>query len=940
LDYIRINIAFTELEMKKTQWIWCTQNSVFDYNQTVVFRKEFMLEEIRPSSLRITADSWYRVFINGKWVHDGPAKAYPEHYLYDVHDVGNLLKKGKNIIDVVVRYYGIGTFHQIPQQAGFWAELDLNGSVIRTDSTWHASPSSAWTQWVPKISIQMEPVEEYDARFENGLDWQLATAVKRPGKLAPRPVGLLTKTSRRFKSLYSATVVRRTEAQITVPVTQIVHPGVIEAHGTVTRPVILTSVLTVRKKKQFDLNPGFKRDDFINQGAETWMVAVDGRILNSGEVTLSPGAHQFFFACASFTGHQKDLSFPYLNLTGGHWGEWKVAVLAEFIFCDTDRQWVTFPNRKIQQFYAAYLKKIKQLAAVCTTEEKTARILKNSFRDLPARQIFMTDFAAEFAGRCPIGSANHLFDGKTVNPSPTGDVELCFDMGEQVCGYFDFTIKADDGVIIDFNAIEYIRDDGVLQHVHSYNRNGLRYIAKSGINRFISLKRRSVRYLFVTLHNQKTPVEIRKVNVIESVAPVNATGSFSCNDPVLNRIWKISERTLRLCMEDTFTDCPLYEQTLWVGDARNEALYAFTAYGNSDVSARSLELGAQSLERFPIVGCQVPSSWDCILPAWSFLWGMHVWEHYFYSGDIRTLRKLWPAVQRNIDGALGMLNDDGLFSSTFWNLIEWAPIDQNHTTVLYNSMLLIGALRAAGNCAAVLDDCRAGKRMTTARQRLVRAINKTWNARKGAYPDSIYENGNPSPQTCQHTSIFAVMFDTVPLAALEKLRRNLLNPPDSMTKVGSPFAMQFLYEALEKLGEPDAILKSIRAGFQPMVAAGASTVWETFAGSTCSPKGFPTRSHCHAWSSSPIVFLNRIVLGIRQLEPGGKVFEISPWINGLNWARGATAVPCGSVSVEWRKIKDNILKVIIKAPAGVKTEFKANSSHNGLKLQIEKRGGV
>ncbi len=914
--------------MKKSKWIWCAQNNVHEYNQTVLFKKEFEVVDAECGELKITADSWYRVSINGKWVHDGPGRAYPDHFQYDTHDVGRLLKKGKNRIEVVVRYFGVGTFHQIPQQAGLRVQLVAGDAAVGTDETWLASPSFAWLQWTPKISIQMEPVEEYDARLANVVDWQPAVEVERAGKITPREVGLLTKKPCRPKALHSAMLVKRTEPQFTVPVAQIAHPGLIEANGTTTRPVVLAGTFKVRAKRQFDFSEKGRKEDFANPDSKNWTVAVNGRVLKSGKVTLPPGSHRVLFFCTSFMGHQKDLAFPWLDLTGGQWSDWQVAVLDEFVLADNDRLWFAFPNKEVETLRKAYVSAIETLA-------KSGELPENSLRNVPIEQVFMQDFSAEFAAREPVGSAARQFDGKTVKPSAKGDVELCFDLGGQVCGYFDFSIRADADVVVDFNAIEHIRRDGVLQHVHAYNRNGLRYVTKKGVNRFTSLKRRSGRYLFVTLRNQKTPVEIKSLRVIESTAPVDAVGSFACSDPMLNRVWSMSERTLQLCMEDTFTDCPLYEQTLWIGDARNEALYAFTAYGNFDVSARSLELGAQSLEQFPIVGCQVPSSWDCILPAWSFLWGMHVWEHYFYSADRRLLKKLWPAVQQNVDGALGLLNEAGLFSGKFWNLIEWAPIDEAQPTVLHNNMLLVGALRAAENCAEVLKDAAAIKRLSAARKKLIRAIQKTWNDADGAYPDSIRESGTPSPKICQHTSMFPVMFDMVPRGKKEVLRQNLLNPPEKMTTVSAPFAMQFMYEALEELGEFDAVLDSMRDGFQPMVDAGADTVWETFEGSTCSPKGFPTRSHCHAWSSSPVYFLNRIVLGIRQTAPGGRAFDVSPWVTGLKNASGATATPKGPVSVNW-KISGKTLRIRMNAPAGVKTTFKPNASQDGLEVILEK----
>jgi len=901
-------------QIRQPAWIWCAQNDPAEYNQTGWFRKEVDLKETGAATLRITADSWYRLFINGKWIHDGPGRAYPDHLQYDTHTVS--LKKGKNRIEVIARYFGIGTFHQIPQQAGLWAQIKTVEGVVGTDESWLASPSCAWRQWVPKVSIQMEPVEEYDARLEKVLDWQPAVVVPRTGRLSPRQVGLLTQKPLRITSLHSSAVVKRMAPQSTVPVAQLAHPGLVEANGTVTRPVVLAGTLSVPRTQQF----AFCSND--------WKVATGGLLLKTGKVTLTAGTHTILFFCSSFTGHQKDLPFLWLNLKGARWIRWQLGVLDEFLMAGYDRLWFSFPNQQIETLRAGWMKKIEELA-------KAGELPAESLRPLPLEQIFLPDASAEFAAREPIGSAARLFDGTVVQPSRNGDVELCFDFGGQVCGYFDFTIKAEEGVIIDLNAIEFIREDGVLQHVHKWNRNGMRYVTKKGVNRFTSLKRRSGRYLFVTLRNQKTPVEIKNLRIIESTAPVEPVGSFSCSDPMLNRVWKMSERTLQLCMEDTFTDCPLFEQTLWIGDARNEALYAFAAYANFDVSERSLEIGAQSLEQFPIVGCQVPSSWDCILPAWSFLWGIHVWEHYFYSADRKLLRKLWHAVQQNIDGALGMLNQKGLFTGKFWNLIEWAPIDEAQPTVLHNNMLLVGALRAAENCAEILNDSVTQKRLVAARKKLIRAIQKTWNEQKNSYPDSLRENGKPSPKICQHTSMFPVMFDMVPRGKKEILRQNLLNPPEEMTTVSAPFAMQFMYEALEKMGEFDALLNSIRTGFQPMVDAGADTVWETFAGSTCSPKGFPTRSHCHAWSSSPIYFLNRIVLGIRQTASGGKAFEISPWTGDLKKAGGATATPKGPVSVKWQ-IKGQTLRIKISAPAGVKTIFKPNASHDGMDVILEK----
>ena len=154
--------------------------------------------------------------------------------------------------------------------------------------------------------------------------------------------------------------------------------------------------------------------------------------------------------------------------------------------------------------------------------------------NLPQEQVFMHDPAAEFYKREEVGTTPRVVRDGIIHPSRRGDVELCYDFGEQTCGYFEFSIKAEAGVIVDLNAVEYITPDGTIQHTLPFNRNGLRYITKQGVNRFTSLKRRAGQYLFVTLRNQKAPVEIKSVRIIESTAPVKPVEAFKSSDPALN----------------------------------------------------------------------------------------------------------------------------------------------------------------------------------------------------------------------------------------------------------------------------------------------------------------------------------------------------------------------------------------------------------------------
>ena len=141
-------------------WIWPADSDGRGFNLCSVFRRDFRLESA-PASARIliTADSYYRLKINGQWIGDGPARAYPEHYQYDIYDISCYLRPGLNLVEATVRYYGCGTFHQIPQRGGFLAQIELTGpgQTIVTDGSWLAARMPQWVENTVKSSIQQAP---------------------------------------------------------------------------------------------------------------------------------------------------------------------------------------------------------------------------------------------------------------------------------------------------------------------------------------------------------------------------------------------------------------------------------------------------------------------------------------------------------------------------------------------------------------------------------------------------------------------------------------------------------------------------------------------------------------------------------------------------------------------------------------------------------------
>ncbi|HRT09859.1 MAG TPA: alpha-L-rhamnosidase C-terminal domain-containing protein, partial [Candidatus Paceibacterota bacterium] len=903
------------------------------------------------ATLRITADSFYRLFINGRWVNDGPARAWPEHYQYDVIDAAPYLQPGGNVIEVVARYYGVGDFHRIPKQAGLLAQLDVTDAKGRvktliTDASWEVAEAPAWVRETPKVSIQMEPAELYNAQLPASRFSRAAVLFDTHGgpwkDLRPRDVALMSLQPRPFRSFAGAKVVRADGWDFCLPAVRLSNPGIIEANHTASAACGMATVVENSAPVTLTLRTAGMR------------VSVDGAQARDNRFALQPGRHVVVAFSQNLFGHDKEKALRFVEPAGyqlvnplepNHENPFVLLPLPEFAIATNDLLWIQFTQDDplLRKLIEGFQKTSSELLQAGTNLPGFMAAAGPRARLLASRDMFVTDTAWQFTDRRviedgaslvrnPSGLIHDNPEVTTVLPSSRGDVELLYDLGEQDVGYYDFELIADAGVAVDIFGIEYISPDGRLQHTGG-NRNGMRYITRAGVNRFTSLKRRSGRYVFITLRHQRTPVQIRKFQLISSTYPVNQAGSFACSDARLERIWDISTRTLKLCMEDTYTDCPLYEQTHWVGDARNESLLAYGAFGAYDLASRCIRITAQSLERFPITGCQTPSGWDTLLPAWSFLWGISTWDYYFETGDREFLAAMYPAVIRNLKGAESFTNEQGLFSGPFWNMFDWSGSDQGRRTVVHNSMFIVGAIDAALKEAEVLGQAADAAWLRQYRARLVQGINALWDPARNAYPDSVHDDGKPSPSVSQHTSFLGLLYNIVPEAWREAARQNLVRPPEKMVRLGSPFAALYLYEAYEKLGMEEEIIKAIYQNYLPMLEAGATTVWESFPSGTTGGGRWPTRSHCHAWSSAPTRFLNRVVLGVKPTAPGAQTIEISPRLSGLAWARGTTLTKPGPVEVSW-KLEDRTLKVDYTVPAGVTARFVRNTSHDGLELVV------
>jgi alpha-L-rhamnosidase len=198
-------------DLWRAQWIWGDEAGMAEPpHRYYYFRQTFdMAAHPSPAaSLRVCADTRYRLWINGQLVGHGPARSDPAWQYYDVYEVAAQLRPGVNAIALLATHYGIGTCYSRLGRPGLLAQLEVTDAhdlkqIVATDATWKCRPAPYATGY-DRMSVQLAYPEVYDAAREpvgwqlpgyDDADWSAATEIGPIGTspwttLVPRDIPL------------------------------------------------------------------------------------------------------------------------------------------------------------------------------------------------------------------------------------------------------------------------------------------------------------------------------------------------------------------------------------------------------------------------------------------------------------------------------------------------------------------------------------------------------------------------------------------------------------------------------------------------------------------------------------------------------------------------------------------------------------------------------
>lgn len=293
-------------------------------------------------------------------------------------------------------------------------------------------------------------------------------------------------------------------------------------------------------------------------------------------------------------------------------------------------------------------------------------------------------------------------------------------------------------------------------------RNGIypatRHIAREGLNRLETLRPYGFRYLQLDITGNHAPVTLRRIEAVSQVYPFEQQGTFACSDPLLNEIWQIGWRTLRVCAEDSYTDTPFRERGLYAGDMLPQMAITLAGSGDLRLVRRSLllfqdmytELFHPNTERHPDeIG---------LLEDYPLLTLEALSWYIDRTGEVALADSLFDNYDYLVRSVLERRDASGLIHNE-QVFIEWTQIEKKEVNNTAYHALLARSCRVMARLAKMTGREKAAITYDRAVTELTTALHRHyWDEATGAYRNGI-KRGTPIDHHYPISSAWPSLFD-------------------------------------------------------------------------------------------------------------------------------------------------------------------------------------
>ena len=371
-----------------------------------------------------------------------------------------------------------------------------------------------------------------------------------------------------------------------------------------------------------------------------------------------------------------------------------------------------------------------------------------------------------------------------------------------------------------------------------------------------------VRYGFIYVRNCSAPFRITSVRAVCQVKPTNYTGSFNCDNPLINKIWYVGAWTVKANLREDCFGAILLERGdrfSWTGDAYPAQAASLTAFSNYDAVLKNLHWTESH-----------PNN----IESYELYWVESLIDYYMYSGDAEGFRSLIPMAEKRLSHAWNIFDSPSNLEFFGWGERTGRGFDNpniNENRLAYK-MLAIGAWKHFADALRTIgEDSKADKYDKWAKSKTSLFLKFPYNVSAmgmHACADAINAGLTDDIQTLYHPDFG------------DRLQRLSY----------SPFNEYMVINAMAKAGHYDDAFAAILDEWGKQIEYGATCFMEVYR--PCwndiiernGPIPYTQTTYtslAHPWGSGVTAWLTREMLGIRPTGPGFSTFEVKPHFEGV-----------------------------------------------------------
>jgi len=521
--------------------------------------------------------------------------------------------------------------------------------------------------------------------------------------------------------------------------------------------------------------------------------------------------------------------------------------------------------------------------------------------------------------------------GNAVTIPQRTRVRVLIDLEDYVCGYVELKTRGGAGSLVRWHWEETLyhgpeRDRGKKGQRDAVD--GLTFdgfgdqFRPAGECHFATLWWRCGRYMELMIETAEEALTLQEGLLFETRYPYHWQGGFESGDTALMEVLPILERGVAMCSHETYMDCPFYEQLMYVGDTRLQALVTMVTSPDVRLVRKALLDGHSSRWPDGMISSNFAPGGQMIA-TFGLAWVAMLQDYLWWREDAALLKELLPGARAILDWWLSRKGADGLLiSPTEWSFVDWVASptgrEEDHpwhtgmppggepgqVSYILNWLVVwtLGILRDLEEAGGHPE--RAAIWEMEAVRIFARLELVSWDAAQGLYRDE------PEGRWfSQHGQIVPILTGRIDPERAQALSERL----DRETELvqSTLYFSHYLLEAYYQTGNQEAFDRRLEE-WREMPGRGFKTPYEV--------RWDETRSDCHAWGSHPLFHLHASVLGVRPAAMGFRNVRIGPMLPVPGFARGRVPHPSGEVVVDLERTPEG-WRGSVSLPAGVQGEW-------------------